>query len=170
MADVLLVVDVQQALVDELAPARRDAFLGTLAPLIERARASGLPLVYVRHDGSPQELVPGTPGWEIAGAIAPRTGEPVVEKRFGNAFQATNLAEVLARFDTDRLIVTGMQTDFCVNATLGGAVELGYRTVLVEDAHATYAFNGKSEEQIREAMHAENRARGVELVSAAAAL
>ena len=63
--------------------------------------------------------------WQIASEIAPRAGEPIVEKRFGDAFAQTTLTDVLAALDGDHLIVAGMQTDFCVNATIGGAAERG---------------------------------------------
>jgi nicotinamidase-related amidase len=166
LSDVLLIIDVQRALLDELAPARRTELLGTLVPLLDRARSAGLPVVYVRHDGSPAELIPGTHEWEIASEIAPRPGEPIVEKRFGDAFAQTTLTEVLAALEADHVIATGMQTDFCVNATIGGAVERGYRVTLVADAHATSPSNGKSEQQIREAMHENTRARGARIVVA----
>ncbi len=166
MKEVLLVVDVQRALLDELTPARRAEFLATLVPLVERARSTKIPVVYVRHDGSPSELIPGTPQWEIGSEIAPRAGESIVDKRFGDAFAQTKLKDVLAALDADHLIVTGMQTDFCVNATVGGATERGYRVTLVADAHATFPSNGKSESEIRDAMHEETRARGARIVSA----
>jgi nicotinamidase-related amidase len=135
--------------------------------LLDRARSTGLPIVFVQHDGSPAELIPGTPEWEIASEIAPRAGEPIVEKRFNDAFVQTALTDVLASFDADHVIATGMQTDFCVNATIGGATERGYRVTLVADAHATSPSTGKSEQQIRDAMHEDTLARGARIVSAA---
>jgi nicotinamidase-related amidase len=168
MADVLLIIDVQRMLVDALSPDRRTTLLGTLGPLLDRARAAGVPVVYVQHDGSPDDLIPGTPAWEIAGEIAPRAGEAVVGKRFPDSFRETELAGVLARIGAgDHVIAAGMQTDFCVDATIREAARRGYRVTLVEDAHATYASNGQSEEQIREEVHREARARGVRLVPAA---
>jgi nicotinamidase-related amidase len=166
VADVLLIIDVQRALLDELSPARREGFLATLVPLLDRARSTALPVVFVRHDGRPSELVPGTPEWQIASEIAPRADEPIVDKRLDDAFAQTTLADVLAALDADHLIATGMQTDFCVNATIGGAVQRGYRVTLVADGHATSASNGKSEQEIRDAMHEETRARGVRIISA----
>jgi nicotinamidase-related amidase len=167
MADALLVIDVQQALVDELPAERRAEFLGTFGSVIEKARSAAVPVVYVRHDGSPDELVPGTAQWQIASEIAPRAGEPIVDKRFGDAFEQTNLSEVLAAAGADSLIVTGMQTDYCVTKTIGGAVNRKFRVSLVEDAHATWASNGRSEPEIREDMHRDSRDRGVTLVRAA---
>jgi nicotinamidase-related amidase len=168
MADVLLVIDVQQALVDELAMERRAALLGTLQGLLGRARARGVPVVYVRHDGSPDELIRGTPGWQIASEIAPSEGEPVVDKRFSDSFRETPLAGVLAQYGADHVIAAGMQTDFCVAATVREAAQRGYAVTLVDDGHATYASAGRSEEEIRAEMHADVRARGVALRPAGA--
>lgn len=164
MSDVLLIIDVQRALLEELPPARRSELLGTLVPVLDRARSEGLPVVYVRHDGSPHELIPGTPDWEIASEIAPRAGEAVVDKRFADAFEQTTLPEVLAALDADHLIVAGMQTDVCVTGTIGGASARGYRLTLVADGHAT---STKDEPQIRETMHEHTLARGARIVPAA---
>jgi nicotinamidase-related amidase len=164
MNDALLIIDVQQALLDEIGPARAGELLGTLVPLLDRARSTGLPVVFVRHDGSPGELIPGTPDWEIARDIAPRADEPIVDKRFGNAFQETNLTDVLAKLDAKNLIAAGMQTDFCVAKTVAGALERGYGVTVVQDAHATSTPN---EPQVREAMHEDVRSRGGRVVPAA---
>ena len=163
MSDVLLVIDVQQELTDELAPARRQEFLARLAALIDRARGANVPVVYVRDAG----VSPGGPGWEISREIAPRAGETIVDKEHGDAFRETVLADVLGRLGVEHVIATGMQTDFCVDATVRGAEGRGYRVTRVEDAHATYASQGRSEEEIRAAMHAGALARGVALVPSA---
>ena len=164
MSDVLLIIDVQRALLEELGPARATELLETLEPLLAEARSTDVPVVYVRHAGSPHELLPGTPDWEIASEIAPRGGEPIVEKRSPDAFAETNLSDVLETLDADHLIIAGMQTDMCVNATIGGAVDRGYRVTLVGDAHATSTAD---ELQVREAMHETSLTRGARIVSAA---
>lgn len=151
MATVLLVVDVQQALVDALPAARREELLSTLACLIARARVAGTPVVYVRHED--EELVAGTPPWEIAGAIAPHAGDPSVTKRFRDAFRETDLRQVLDGFAADHLVVCGMQTEFCIDATIREAERRGYDVTLVADGHATYAVDGASEQQIRAQVH-----------------
>jgi len=165
MTDVLLIIDVQRALLDELGTARADELVETLVPLLGRARSSDIPVVYVRHDGSPEELLPGTPGWEIAADIAPRPGDPIVEKRSSDAFAGTPLSDVLAGLRADHVIAAGMQTDYCVNATIGGAIERGYRVTLVADGHATPGSAERSETEIREAMHAATLERGARIVS-----
>jgi nicotinamidase-related amidase len=59
-----------------------------------------------------------------------------------------------------------MQTDYCVNATIGGAAERGFRITLVEDGHATFPSNGKSEAEIRNEMHARTISRGARIAPA----
>ena len=116
MAVALLVVDVQRELVAALEPARRAEFLRTLSGLLARARAGNVPVVYVRHQDTGL-LAPGTDGWQIADEIAPRTTDPIVEKRYPDAFRDTDLAAVLDRLGADRIVVCGMQTEFCIDAT-----------------------------------------------------
>jgi len=161
----LLVIDVQQALVDALEPHRRATFLHTLADLIARARALGTPVVYVRH--TDEELVPNTSAWEIAAEIAPQPGDAIVEKRHRDAFRETNLQDVLSRLGTDRVTVCGMQTEFCVDATMREADRRGFRVTLIGDGHATYPADGATEEQIRAQVHRVARGKVAEIVSAA---
>lgn len=162
---VLLVVDMQAALVEALAPPRRAELLTTLRGLIEQARTTGVPVVYVRHRD--EELVPETPPWQIAAEIAPRAGEPVVDKTFRDSFRETDLADVLARLRCDHLVVCGMQTEFCIDATIREAERRGYRVTLAADAHATYDAGGATEEQIRMQMHRVAQGAVAEIVPAA---
>jgi nicotinamidase-related amidase len=146
MSTALLVIDVQQALVDWLAIERRTAFLALLNPLIARARGADIPVVYVRHHDA--ELVATTPGWQIASEIAPHAGEHIVDKQHRDAFRDTNLADVLAALQADHLIICGMQTEYCVDATLREAERRGYAVTLIADGHATYPAGDLSEAQI----------------------
>jgi nicotinamidase-related amidase len=165
MTTALLVIDIQRALADYLDPARRLGFLGTVAALLERARRANVPVVYVRHNDD--ELRVGTKEWEIAEEIAPRPGEPIVEKRYRDAFRETDLADVLTRLVADHVVVCGMQTEFCIDATIREAERRGYRVTLVEDAHATYPVDGATEEQIRAQIHRVARGSVAEIVPAA---
>jgi len=64
-------------------------------------------------------------------------GEPVVHKRYGDSFEATDLESLLAERGVGRLVVTGAQTDACIRSTLHGAFVRGYDVTLVGDAHTT---------------------------------
>ncbi|WP_404352244.1 isochorismatase family protein [Phycicoccus jejuensis] len=79
---------------------------------------------------------PGTPGVEIHHLVAPRDGEPVAQKAFPNAFRDTDLRAKLASLGVDALVVAGMMTSLCVDATVRAAADLGFDVTVVADACA----------------------------------
>ncbi|NUT03961.1 MAG: isochorismatase family protein, partial [Hamadaea sp.] len=83
------------------------------------------------------ELVAGGAAWRIVAELSPKDGEPVVQKHHGDSFEATDLEDVLAGLGVGRVVVAGAATDFCIRATLHGALVRGYDTTLVGDAHTT---------------------------------
>lgn len=129
----LLVVDVQQGVVAD--GHERDAVVGNIATLVERARHDSVPVVWVQH--ADDNLAKDSDGWQIVSELSPATGEPVVEKSYGDSFEATDLENVLAGLGVGRLIVVGAQTDACIRSTLHGAFARGYDATLVGDAHTT---------------------------------
>jgi nicotinamidase-related amidase len=136
----LLIVDVQVGNFEASAPVYRgDDLLSKIGHLIERARAADVPVVHVQHCG-PEGAIdePGAPGWEIHTAIAPQAGDAIVQKRHPDAFQATELQAELASRGIGRLIVAGIQTEYCIDTTCRRAYSLGYKVVLVQDAHSTW--------------------------------
>lgn len=132
----LLVIDVQSGLMEEVY--HPDERLDTIKGLLERARSSDTPVIYVQHNGpAGDSLEAGTPGWQIHPAVAPRAGEAIVRKDSPDAFHATNLQEELAQRGIKRLVIVGAQTEVCVESTTRRAVSQGYDVLLAADAHAT---------------------------------
>jgi nicotinamidase-related amidase len=129
----LMVIDVQNGVVDHAH--QRDAVVATIATLVDRARENGVPIVWVQHshDGMPV----GSDSWQYVPELVPQASEPLVHKTFGDAFEDTELEQVLAAAGIGRLVVTGAQTDECIRSTLHGAVVRGYDATLVADAHTT---------------------------------
>jgi nicotinamidase-related amidase len=132
-ATALLVIDVQNGVVG--AAHQRDAVVANIGRLVERARREGVPVVWVQH--SDAGLARGSDEWRIVPELAPDAAEPLVEKSYGDAFEATDLETVLADLGVGRLVVAGAQTDMCVRSTLHGALVRGYDAILVKDAHTT---------------------------------
>ena len=144
----LLVIDVQQGLIDEGAY-KADELLANVDSLTSRARNTHVPVIYVQHDAAdPRDsLYPTSPGHEIVQSIAPHQGELVLQKTTASAFESTPLQKELESLGIQKLIVAGMQTDECVNATTRSAVKLGYDVTLVSDAHTT-GDNGSAQQII----------------------
>ncbi|GAB7038366.1 MULTISPECIES: isochorismatase family protein [Catenuloplanes] len=129
----LVVIDVQRQVV--AAAWERDAVVKNIATLVERARETGTAVVWVQHNDA--DLPRGGDGWQIVPELPVRDGEPVVHKNWGDAFEATELEDVLAARRVGHLVVAGAQTDACIRSTLHGAIARGYDATLVSDAHTT---------------------------------
>ena len=139
MKDVaLLVVDVQQGLID-FHPYRERELLEEIRALIDCARARGTEVLYVRHNEDDREgLYRGSPAWQVHAAIAPFRDERVFDKRFSSAFKETGLDEYLKGRGVKTLVIAGMQTEYCIDATIKSAFERGYRVLMPEGGSATY--------------------------------
>lgn len=130
---VLLVVDVQRDVFVEAFD--RDGVVRRIADLVTRARAAGTPVVWVMH--SDPELKHGSDGWQIVDELEPLAGEAIVEKLYGDSFEATTLEQMLKDLHASEVLVSGGQTDFCIRSTLHGGFTRGYDMTLVGDAHST---------------------------------
>jgi nicotinamidase-related amidase len=129
----LLVIDVQNGVVT--GNHERDAVVANVGSLVEKARQDEIPVVWVQHND--EGLVEGNESWEIVSELAPDVSEPIVQKRYGDSFEDTNLESVLSDLGVGRLVVAGAQTDMCIRSTLHGALARGYDATLVKDAHTT---------------------------------
>jgi|FLYN01.1.fsa_nt_gi nicotinamidase-related amidase len=139
MDTALLVIDVQIGLF-ERSVYRAGELLERLRELIQRARDSRVPVIYVQHCGSSPRhtLHPNCPGWAIHPELAPEPGDVVIHKRFLDAFKQTTLRRELEARGIRRLVVTGLQTEMGVDATCRRAAQLGYDVTLVMDGHSTF--------------------------------
>ena len=129
----LVVIDVQNGVVADAY--QRDAVVANIGALVDRARAEGIPIVWVQH--SAEGLQRGSEAWEYVPELVRRESEPLVHKTYGDAFEATDLEAVLAGAGVGRLVVAGAQTDACIRSTIHGAFARGYDVTLVGDAHTT---------------------------------
>ena len=129
----VLVIDVQN---DVVANAyQRDEVIANIGTVVERARTENVPVIWVQH--ADDEMSEGTDGWQYVPELSRRESEPLVHKRYGDSFEATDLEAELAPRGIGRLVIVGAQTDACIRSTLHGAITRGYDTVLVSDAHTT---------------------------------
>jgi aminoglycoside 6'-N-acetyltransferase len=142
MSKALVVIDVQKGMWanPDYPPYDDQGVLERIALLIAKARATGAPVMYVQHhdiDEPQHPLKPGLPGYPFHNAIAPKPGDDVTVKHKSSAFHGTDLDAKLKSRGVDHLVITGMQSEFCVNSTIRGAYERDYKITLVSDAHST---------------------------------
>lgn len=143
---------------------RLQAAVGPCRAMLDAARALGMLVVHTREghrpdlsDAPPAKvmrgapslrigapgpmgriLIRGEPGHEIVPALAPKTGEPVIDKPGKGAFHATELEQVLRVRGIETLLVCGVTTEVCVHTTVREANDRGYRAVVLGDCCASY--------------------------------
>jgi len=151
MTTALLLVDIQNDYFPGGAMALEgmDAAAANAAKLLAAFRDRGLPAFHVRHLSvrpGATFFLPGTPGAAHHPSVAPRPGEPVVEKNFPNSFRGTRLEEELRAAGVDGLVIAGAMSHMCIDATTRAAFDHGFRCTVATDACATRAleFGGRA--------------------------
>jgi nicotinamidase-related amidase len=97
--------------------------------LLEYFRENEEPVVHVRHNYEP--------GGNIHVSVAPKKGEKIISKDYANSFRETDLLEFLRDNNMKELVIVGMQTHMCVEATTRAAADFGYICTVISDACAT---------------------------------
>lgn len=142
MKTALLLVDIQ----NDYFPGGKMELVGPLEAarvareLLQCFREHDLYHVHIQHasiEPGATFLLPGDPGSDIHDAVAHFEGEPLVIKHHPNAFRDTQLLEMLRTQGIQRLVITGMMTHMCVEATARAAADLGFKIIVVADACAT---------------------------------
>jgi nicotinamidase-related amidase len=145
----IVIVDVQVNMFgDDFCVYDGRGVLRRIVVLAQAARDAGAPVIYVRNnggEGQPDE--PRTRGWEFHPQVSPIPGEVIIDKSGPDAFEGTQLREYLDEQEIDHLVVTGMQTELCIDATSRRAHELGYGVTVVQDAHTTFDFGDRTAAQ-----------------------
>ena len=150
MKTALVLIDIQR----DYFPSGRMELVGSLdasreaGRLLGWFRANSLPVVHIQHISTREDapfFLPGTEGIDFHDEVRPVAGETVVEKHFPNAFRDTSLAEWLESRNIDELVVSGMMSHMCIDATVRAAFDKGYSCLVAHDASATRSlvFGGR---------------------------
>ncbi len=108
--------------------------------LLARFREENNLVIHVQHISARPDstfFIPNTMGVEIHDNVVPLANEKVIEKHFPNSFRETELLEYLQTNNIKQLVVAGMMTHMCVDATVRAAKDLGYSIEVISDACAT---------------------------------
>ena len=127
-----------------------------LSGLLARAHAAGALVVFVRNcggEGDPDQR--GTPGWQLEPAFKPKPGDLVLDKTTCDTFASTPLGDELASRGITRVVIAGLQSEWCVRETTLGAASRGLEATVASDGHSTYAGRTRSAAEISAAVNEE---------------
>ena len=74
---------------------------------------------------------------EIHADLCPQNGEHIVIKHFPNSFRDTELHQILQEKEITHLVICGMMSHMCIDATTRAAKDLGYSCTVIDDACTT---------------------------------
>lgn len=138
MTTALLVIDVQKALcVGEGAAFESRRVIDRINQVSAKARATGVPVILIQHEAPNDPLEYGTEGWELAEGLDTQPADLRLRKAATDSFHHTELQALLQERGIQKLIICGLQSDFCVDTTTRRALALGYPVTLVSDGHST---------------------------------
>lgn len=138
MKSALLVIDVQRALcAGEWAAFDIDNVVARINTVSAQARAAGVPVVLIQHEEAEGPMQFDTDGWQLADGLVTHAVDLRLRKTACDSFHQTDLQARLQALGVTDLVVCGLQSEFCVDATVRRALALGYPVTLVADGHST---------------------------------
>jgi len=149
MKTALLLIDIQ----NDYFPGGRMELDGSLKAslrakdLLTKFRDRSLAIFHIQHISNRKGasfFLPDTAGVEIHTNVSPLLGETIIQKNFPNSFRNTDLLTHLKDAEVNQLVICGMMTHMCVDATVRAAFDHGFDCMAIHDACATkgLAFNG----------------------------
>lgn len=137
----LVVIDVQEGIFSLPQPVHAaEEFLENVENLLDKARKSDTPIVFVQHNGAAgHPLEKGNAGWKLHPRLARKDHEFLIQKSQPDSFQGSRLDDVLRDIGAQEIVVCGFASPYCVDTTVRSAYAKGYKVRLASDAHSTTA-------------------------------
>ena len=134
----LLVVDIQKGITDHRLQ-NFNCFPETTIRKIHTARKSPIEVIYCQPDDGPGTgFSTGDEDFEIAIQVLPINGEKVFIKDINSCFGNKKFVNYLKEVNEDTLMIVGLQTNFCIDATVKSAFERGYKVIIPKDTNTTF--------------------------------
>ncbi len=144
---VLLVVDTQKTIMNEELY-NYEVFKNNIKTMIQVARVQHIEVIFVRHDdGVNNKLTKGKDGFEIVDDFKPLSNEFIFDKNVNSPFKDSGLLTYLRSKDVNEIIVVGLQTEYCIDATVKCAFEYGFDVYVPAYCNSTTHNNYMSKEE-----------------------
>lgn len=135
---IVLAIDIQKGITDERLY-QFSEFIENAKEIIEAARKNKIEVIYVQHDdGAGSGFSIGDNDFEIVEQVAPLADEKIFYKTTNSCFGNKELAQYLQETKEDTLIIIGLQTNFCIDASVKSAFERGYKVIVPNGANSTF--------------------------------
>ena len=134
----LLVIDVQKGITDDRLY-EYESFIENTTRIIQAARENHVEVIYFQHDDGPGTgFSIGDEEFEIASLVEPMAGEKIFVKQINSCFGNKEFVDYLKEQNEDSLMMVGLQTNFCIDATVKSAFERGYKVIVPLGTNSTF--------------------------------
>ncbi len=142
MNTALILIDIQNDYFENGAMKLRgsEAACQNAKRILNKFRADDMPLIHIQHIANKPNatfFLPNTIGAEINKELKPLPNEKIIIKHSPNGFKNTELLEYLNSLNINDLVICGMMTHMCVDATTRAAKDYVFNCILIGDACAT---------------------------------
>lgn len=142
MKTVLILIDIQN---DYFSNGKMELHESEMAgnnasKILQKFRNDDLPVIHIQHISTRSDatfFIPNTKGAEIHNDVKPLKGEEVIIKHYPNSFRDTDLLKILKERNIEKLVICGMMTHMCVDATTRASKDFGFDCIVIGDACAT---------------------------------
>lgn len=132
----LLIIDVQAWIFERQDPIyNEDSLIKNINMLEVYAHNNSFPVTYIQHESS-GNMKKNSSGWKLHKGLNPQPDDIFIGKRKGNSFYETPLHAILQEKKICRVLICGLLSQQCILKTTLGALDLGYETILLSDAHS----------------------------------
>lgn len=137
----LIIIDIQ----NDYFPGGKNELSGSVEAgrqakkILNMFRSNSLPVIHIQHEmmgENPPFFAPGSKGQKIHDCVLPLAGETVFVKQNVSSFEQTPLLDYLKKHKIEQLVVTGMQTNACVAATIKDAIKYEFSIIALKDTIA----------------------------------
>lgn len=132
----LIVIDIQNGLTKSKPLHNEQLFIKTVNKVIKSYRDLNYPIVFVQHINN--LLQKDSRNWEIDQRINKQTGDPIIQKKHGNAFHNTLLKTTLTELGIKSITMCGLTSHGCVKASCLGGISEGFETAILQNGHSNW--------------------------------
>lgn len=135
---ILLVIDIQRGITDSRLY-NFESFISNCQKLIKISRQNHVEIIYFQHDDGPESgFSIGDEEFEISELVYPSGDDKVFIKDINSCFGNKEFEDYLFNRNEKELMMIGLQTDFCMDATIKSAFEKGYRVIVPNNTNSTF--------------------------------
>ncbi|HHG7573434.1 isochorismatase family protein [Streptococcus pneumoniae] len=141
MKTAFIIIDVQNVLVE--TGFQTKSLLEKISYLQNQARSKNIEIIYVQHIENSEAQT--SEDWQLSALLNRKPAEKVFQKKYNSIFKETGLKEYLDKQGIEKLVLCGMQTEYCVDTS-----EYGYQLIVPEGAVTTFDGDDIPAETINE--------------------